>query len=407
MRKIKRITCGAIIGAMLVSMTGCSAEGFFNNLGSQGEKVEEDKESASGELNYPEIEDKVDSINELISEYYYFDVEDNYQEEALYDGIVDGLGDPYSQYFSATEYAALMEENDGEYVGIGATVTQDAETKAVYVVKPMKGSPALEAGLQPGDQIIQVDDLVVLDQELDFIVKKIRGEEGSTAKVIIKREGEEENIEFEIPRRVVENITVEYDMLDNKMGYIEVSQFIDNTPKMFKEALEDLKGQGAKSFIIDLRNNPGGLLTAVNEMCDYFVEGGLIVYTEDKNGNIIDEYKATDGEEINLPTVVLVNENSASASEIFTGCLKDYEKATIVGTTTFGKGIVQSVIPLSDGSAVKLTIAKYFTPDGNDIHEIGIDPDVEIEQPEELIYENDVPYKDDVQLQKAIEVLKK
>ena len=311
-----------------------------------------------------------------------------------------------------------MEDDGGEYVGIGATVSKDVDKGTVYVVKPLRGSPAEAAGLTTGDVFVQIDDIeVTADMELDEVVNYIRGKEGTTAHLKMYREGEPDYLEIDINRQKIQNITVDYEMLDNNIGYISVDQFIENTPEQFKEGIDYVISQGAKGIVIDMRNNPGGLLTAVNEMTDYIIaddaqapgasEPGIQLETKDKDGKIIESYSCEDGHSVDLPMVVLVNGNSASAAEIFTGDMKDYGIATIIGTTTFGKGIVQSVIPLSDGSAVKITIAKYFTPSGNDIHKIGIEPDIEIDVSDEQKRMANIPHDEDPQLQKAIEVLTK
>lgn len=350
------------------------------------------------------VSEKIDEINQLIDQYYYFDVDRDKQEEALYDGIMEGLDDPYSVYYTAEEYADLQEDTSGEYVGIGAVVTMNSDMQ-VEIVRPIKDSPAEEAGLQAGDILVQVDDTEITDQDLSTVVDMIRGEEGTKAHLKIYREGESDYLEFDVERRTVENYTVESEMLDDEVAYISVTQFNDNTAQEFEDAIDARQADGAKAAIIDLRDNPGGLLTAVVDMCDYIMDDGIIVSTKDRDGNILSEYEDSGEHSVDIPLVVLVNGNSASASEIFAGAMKDSGKAVIVGTTTFGKGIVQSVIPLSDGTAVKLTIAKYFTPNGNDIHEKGIEPDYEVELPDEQTSAVNVDRENDTQLQKAQEVI--
>ena len=233
----------------------------------------------------------------------------------------------------------------------------------------------------------------------------IRGEEGTKAHLKIYRQGEPDYLEFDVERRTVENYTVENEMLDDQVGYIAVTQFNDNTAKEFEDAIDEVQANGAKAAIIDLRDNPGGLLTAVIEMCDYIMDDGVIVSTKDRDGNVLGEYKDSGKHSVDIPLVVLVNGNSASASEIFSGAMQDSGKAKLVGTTTFGKGIVQSVIPLDDGTAIKLTIAKYFTPNGNDIHKKGIEPDYVVELPDDKTSAVNIDRADDTQLQKAQEVI--
>ncbi|MDD6400270.1 MAG: S41 family peptidase [Lachnospiraceae bacterium] len=352
-----------------------------------------------------DIVEKTDLINKYIDQLYYFEVDKDKQEEAYFDGIMAGLDDPYSVYYSQEDYSSLQEETSGEYVGIGAVVTQDADM-VISVVRPIKGSPAEEAGIMAEDIIVEIDGEDVQGQDLNVVVKKIRGEEGSVAKVKVYRKSVSDYIEFDVKRRVVENYSVSNEMLEDNIGYIQIEQFYENTGKEFKDAMEQCQKDGAKGIIIDLRDNPGGLLNVVVDMCDYIMEGVTIVSTKDKNGTVLSEFKAEDGKETDIPMVVLINGNSASASEIFSGAMKDTGKAKLVGTTTFGKGIVQSVIPLEDGSAIKLTVAKYFTPNGNDIHEIGVAPDYVVELKDGKTTAVNLDRKEDTQLDKGVEVLK-
>lgn len=351
-----------------------------------------------------DVEKKIDEINTIIDNNYYFDIDRDKQEEALYDGIMEGLDDPYSVYYTKEEYAELNEENSGEYVGIGAVVTQDADM-LVSIVRPIAGSPAEEAGLQAGDILVEVDGTEIVDQELSLVVEMIRGKEGTTAHLRIYRPDEKEYMEFDVPRRVVENVSVTAELLENQVGYVQVTQFYENTGDEFVEAMESLEAQGVKGIIVDMRDNPGGLLNVVVDMCSYLIDGGNVVTIEDKTGSVIQAYRDNDEHRIDIPMVVLVNGNSASAAEIFAGAVQDTGVGKLVGTTTYGKGIVQSVIRLSDGSAVKLTIAKYFTPGGNDIHGKGIEPDYEVKLPDDRSSAVEIDREDDTQLQKAQEVI--
>ncbi|MGN0367312.1 MAG: S41 family peptidase [Wujia sp.] len=414
MRKYSKRVCACILTMAFALLTiGCQEEdkrGITNSSIDVQTTADADKEETTEPVVASELwEDddvnrKVKEINELIDNYFYFDVDREAQEEALYDGIMDGLDDPYSVYYTPEEYADLQEDTSGEYVGIGAVVTEN-EDMNVMIVRPIKDSPAEEVGLQAEDIIVEVDGTAITDQELSVVVDMIRGEEGTTAHLKIYRQGESDYLEFDVPRRVVENYTVSSEMLDEQVGYLEITQFNDNTAKEFIEAFEECQDKGAQAMIIDLRDNPGGLLTSVVEICDYIMDDGMIVYTEDKNGKVIGKFEDTGKHSVDIPLVVLVNGNSASASEIFSGAMQDTGKAEIVGTTTFGKGIVQSVIPLEDGSAVKMTIAKYFTPNGNDIHEKGIEPDVVVELPDKKTTAVNIERKDDTQLQKAQEII--
>lgn len=393
--------------AMTLSLAGCSAPNLSmkDNTGgkTQAEEGKQNGKDVSEMFEDKDVQAKVNEINQYIDYYYYFDIDPEVQEESFYDGIMNGLDDPYSVYYTKEEYQDLLEDNSGEYFGVGAVVTQDSTMK-VTVVRPIKGSPAEAAGIKADDIIVEVDGTEITDQELSLVVEMIRGEKGTTAHIKVYRPSEDKYLEFDIKRAEVENVSVDYRMLDNNVGYISVTQFYENTPKEYKEAVEDLEKQGAKGLIVDLRDNPGGLLNAVVDMCAYTLDGGNIVTTKDRDGKITSSFDDKDDHCIDIPMVVLVNGNSASASEIFAGAMKDTDTAELVGTTTFGKGIVQSILPLSDGTAIKITVSKYFTPGGNDIHEIGIEPDYEVELEDRTNAVN-LDYEDDLQLQKAEEVI--
>ena len=366
--------------------------------------TEENKPADGALLDDPEVEQKIDEINLYIDLYYYNEIDREKQEEALYDGIMQGLDDPYAGYYTPEEFSELQEDSSGEYVGVGALLTQGTD-KLVTVVRPLKGSPAEEAGLLAEDVIVEVDDKSVEGVELELVVKWIRGEENTTAHLYVYRPSTQEYLDFYITRRVVENYTVSSEMLDDQIAYIKVDQFNENTDEEFDEQLEALRKQSAKGVIIDLRDNPGGLVSSVVNMCNSIMSEGVIVSTKDRNGKQTSCYKADNTKSCDLPIVVLVNGNSASASELFSGAMQDTGNATIVGVQTYGKGIVQSVIPLSDGSAIKLTVAKYFTPNENDIHTVGITPDVIVELPDGRENAVNIDRAEDTQLDKAIEIL--
>ena len=366
--------------------------------------TEENKPADGALLDDPEVEQKIDEINLYIDLYYYNEIDREKQEEALYDGIMQGLDDPYAGYYTPEEFSELQEDSSGEYVGVGALLTQGTD-KLVTVVRPLKGSPAEEAGLLAEDVIVEVDDKSVEGVELELVVKWIRGEENTTAHLYVYRPSTQEYLDFYITRRVVENYTVSSEMLDDQIAYIKVDQFNENTDEEFDEQLEALRKQSAKGVIIDLRDNPGGLVSSVVNMCNSIMSEGVIVSTKDRNGKQTSCYKADNKKSCDLPIVVLVNGNSASASEIFSGAMQDTGNATIVGVQTYGKGIVQSVIPLSDGSAIKLTVAKYFTPNENDIHTVGITPDFIVELPDGRENAVNIDRAEDTQLDKAIEIL--
>ena len=282
---------------------------------------------------------------------------------------------------------------------------QDADTGEVKVLRCYEGGPGAEAGLLPEDVLIQVNGENVAGMELSEVVDLVKSSEGGTASLIISREGESDYLEINVPLEEVNIPVVEYEMLEDNIGYISIYEFTGQAVSQYEEAFEELQSQGMKRMIIDVRNNPGGLLTSVCDLLEDMLPEGLMVYTEDKDGKR-QEYTCDGENELEMPLVVLVNGNSASASEIFAGAIQDYGTGTIVGTTTFGKGVVQSLIPFTDGSAIKTTTAKYYTPSGRCIHGTGIEPDVEVELTEGLEQKSELTYEEDNQLQTAVETVK-
>ena len=348
---------------------------------------------------------KAKAIENLIDKYYLDKIDNDELESYLYKGLMAGLGDPYSTYYTAEEYKELTEDTEGVYRGIGVTMQKDVSTGAVTVVKCFEGAPGAEAGLQPQDQLVKVNGEDITDKELSEVVKMIKTSESDTVTLTILREGESDYREVEVTLDTVEAPMVEHEMLDNKIGYITINQFAETTASQYETALEDLNNQGMERLIVDVRDNPGGLLTSVCDVLDSMLPEELLVYTEDKNGKK-SEYNATGTDQFDKPMVILVNGNSASAAEIFSGALQDYKVAKLVGTTTFGKGIVQQIFNLSDGSAVKMTISKYYTPSGRCIHGTGLEPDIEVDLPDELKNQVSIDKSEDPQLQKAIETVK-
>ena len=347
-----------------------------------------------------EVAGKAESIQKVIDKYYLEEEQTKDVQEGVYKGMLEALGDPYSVYYTKEEYDSFQESYEGQYCGIGASLIQNADTGVITIVKAFDGSPAKEAGIQTDDIIYKVDGEEVTGVDLTEVVSKVKGLEGTTVKLTILR-GKEEK-ELELVRKTISVPTVEYEMLENNMGYITISEFDEITVQQWNEAYEALKSQGMTSLIVDLRNNPGGGLSVVANILDTILPEGTIVYHEDKYGHR-EEYTSDEEHKIEVPLAVLVNGNSASASEIFAGAVKDYKIGTLIGTTTFGKGIVQQMIGLGDGSAMKVTISKYYTPSGVCIHGTGIEPDVTLE------FDSDKYLEDgsDNQLQKAIEVLSK
>lgn len=350
-----------------------------------------------------EAVDKLDEIYNAINIYYYEDFTKENLEESLYKGLVEGLNDPYSVYYTKEEYEDMMVSTTGTYYGIGAGLSQNMDTMIVTITKVYRGTPAEEAGLKNGDIIISVEDLDATSMEVSELVQHIRGEAGTKVHMTIYRESTEETLEFDVERRHVELPSIEGEMLENNIGYIQITEFQSKTDEQFEEMLLGLKEQGMQGLIVDVRANPGGLLSSVVNLCDFILPEGLVVYVEDSFGNK-EEY-VSDKAAVQIPMVVLIDENSASASEIFAGALKDFQYATLVGKTTYGKGIVQNIIPLSDDDAVKLTTAKYFTPSGNYIHGVGIAPDVEVEYEYTGPVDEDYNKIYDSQFVKALEIM--
>lgn len=381
----------------------------------EDKETEQQKEISVSSLdidNYQEIVKKLEAMDELIDQVYLEDVKNVDFADGIYKGFVASLGDPYSTYYTAAEYTALQESSSGVYFGIGASVSQDAKTGIITIVKPFVTGPAYKVGIKPGDILAKVNGEEVTGMDLSAVVSKMKGKSGTQVKISIVREGENELLEFTVTRKKIEVPTIEYQMLSDKIGYITITEFDEITVPQFDAAVSDLEKQKMKALIVDVRNNPGGRLDAVVSILDRILPPKLLVYTEDKY-NRREERFAKDKTKVTVPMAVLINGNSASASEIFAGTLQDYKTATIVGTQSFGKGIVQTVIPYSDengkpdGTAVKLTISKYYTPNGRNIHGTGIKPDVEVKLEEKLQKEVIIPVDKDNQLQKAVSLLKK
>ena len=342
---------------------------------------------------------KIDVIETLIDENFYLDeVSAEVLREGAYDGIVAALDDIYSVYYTPEEAEEVFQQSEGIYYGIGAYVQMDTVTGYAKITGTIKDTPAEEAGLQAGDILYKVNGEDMAGLDVSQVVLHIKGEEGTTVHLTLVRGNE--YVEVDVERRKIESPTIEYSMLDDGMGYVQITEFDDVTVNQFQEAVAALEKENIKGLILDLRGNPGGNLYSVVDIADMLLDQGIILYTEDKQGRK-EVYNSGNGTIIDVPMVVLVDGNSASASEVLSGALKDHGKATLVGTTTFGKGIVQTIRTLKDGSAIKLTISAYYTPAGTNIHGTGIEPDVVVEFDGES-YRSD-GY--DNQLEKAKEVL--
>lgn len=347
---------------------------------------------------------KLQLIEELFDKYYLDeDIDKTDVPDNLYYMMVASLGDKYSTYYSPEAYKEATADRKGIYYGIGAYVSMNEDIGYPVISSVMDDSPALEAGVRADDIIYEVEGENIGGLTLDEVIALIKGEEGTYVNVtFIRNESEEVNLDIE--RRAIESTTVKYKMLENNIGYIQLTAFETVSEKQFKEAKEDLESQGMESLILDLRGNPGGNLTTVVSIARQLLPEGLIIRTENRNGEGESFY--SDGfNEFKLPMVVLVNGHSASASEVLTGALQDYEMATIVGTTTYGKGIVQETITLTDGSAIKLTTESYYTPKGRSLHGVGIEPDVEVQFDADAYYDSNGEV--DNQINAAVEILTK
>lgn len=350
---------------------------------------------------------KVMQTEKYIKNNYLRDTNDEDLLNGQLKGLVASLEDPYSSYLTEEEFTRLLEQTSGSFGGIGVVVTP-GEDNLITVVSPVKGTPGERAGIRTGDKIIRVNGKEFTGETMEDAVKEMKGEPGTEVKIDMIRKIDESNVEeiqIKITREEIRVETVRSELIEKDIGYINLSSFDDKTYIDFKKELDEFETKEIKGLVLDLRNNPGGLLNVAAEIADEFLGKGDIVYTETKDGKR--EYLKSDKGQVKYPIVVLVNEGSASASEILAGAIKDRDRGKIVGTTTFGKGVVQILQDLPDGSGLKLTISEYFTPSGINIHGIGIEPNVEVENKQDLAELGPGNLKEDIQLQKAIEVLKK
>lgn len=344
------------------------------------------------------------AIQAIIDKYYLGEQDKEKMQEGAIKGYVEALEDEYTEYISAEEMKDYQEQLLGNYVGIGIYMTSNTEYNLIQVLTPIKESPAYEAGILPGDLILSVDGVEYKATDMTVAANNIKGEEGTKVKIKILRKDEE--LEFELTRRKVVTNPIEEEILEGNIGYLAITSFDEGTGEEFKKKFEDLQSKNIKSLVIDLRNNGGGLVSEAIEIADYITEKGqTLLITVDKN-NKEEITKAKDDPIIKMPVVVLTNENTASASEILAGALKDCEKATIIGTKTYGKGVIQQLLTLNNGAGLKITVEEYFTPNRSKIHKIGIEPDEVVELPEDIETPLLVERKDDTQLNRAIEILK-
>lgn len=390
-----RFSAGVLTGVLAAVLIMCSVWGVRQVISNiRGGDYTSENVSES------DVDDKLDLISSLIEDYYLY--EDDIDKEDLIDGIYSGyagaLGDPYTEYYDEEETEALYESTSGEFSGIGATMSQSLDSGEITISNVYEDSPADKAGMKSGDIIYKVDGRSVSGQDLETVVSWIKGERGTDVVIHVLRNGEE--LELTATRDIIEVQTVSHEMKDGQIGYILISEFDSVTYDQFVAALDDLESQGMQGLVIDLRGNPGGNLTTVTDMLKLLLPEGTIVSTKDKYGNT-EEITCDGKHEFTKPLAVLVNQYSASAAEIFSGAIQDYGTGTIVGMTTYGKGVVQQLMDLGDGTCLKVTIAEYYTPSGRSINGTGVTPDVEVEYE----YDENNPEADN-QLDKALEVVR-
>ena len=379
---IKGALAGALLTLLVVSLAACGLQHIDEGIISS------------------DTETKLSHLKKLIDETYLHDVKEKDLNEGIYKGYIEGLGDQYSAYYDKKETKELTESLDGSFSGIGAVMTQDASSGVITITRVYDDSPAKKAGIKAGDVLYRVEEKTVTGKDLDKVVSWIKGKKGTKVNLTLLRGTNSDKIKVTATRDVINVETVKYKVLENQIGYISISEFDSVTGDQFAKALKQLQKKNIKGLVVDLRNNPGGSLSTVCDILDSILPKGLIVYTKDKNGKK-EEYTSDEKHRLNLPMSVLVNGQSASASEIFAGAVQDYGKAEIVGTQTYGKGVVQNLFDLKDGTCVKLTTSEYFTPKGRNIDGKGITPDVKIEYK----YNAKDP-KADNQLDKAVSVVK-
>ena len=350
------------------------------------------------------ISNSINTIQRVLENYYLNDMDEEKMKERAIQGYVSALNDPYTVYIPKEEMEEYTANLMGNYVGIGIYMGVNSEKNTIEVIMPIKGSPAEQGGILPGDTIISVDGIKYTAESVDIAADAIKGKEGSTVKLEILRAQEIKT--FEITRKKVVINPIEAKIMKNNIGYIQITSFDEETAESFKIKFEELKNQGITSLIIDLRNNGGGLVDETLEIADYIVpKGKELLVTLDKNKK--EEIKKAEQDVlIDIPIVVLVNENSASSSEILAGALQDLDEATIVGMTTYGKGVIQELLSFKDGSGLKVTTHEYYTPNRNKINGIGIQPDETVKLPETVENILYVEENEDTQLKKAIEILK-
>ncbi len=404
---MKRV--GKVLGVLLLmALTGVASVGFVYQQGItiQGKKLVDETE-------WNQVQEELMAFSKLkymenfVQETFLYETDEDRLREYEIKGMVAGLEDPYSYYLTPEEFQQYVEDQVGSFYGIGVYVVP-TEDNLITVVSPIEGTPGYEAGIQPGDKIIRVNGIDFTGETLNEAVKEMRGDLGTEVTVTILRvdsENKREIFDLTLVRAEINEMTVSSELLEEGIGYIRIMQFMDQTDEDFKAAYNDLKDQGATAILIDLRYNPGGLLDSAVEIADFLLGEQMITYTKTKAGEVEEFY--SDIRKVELPFAFLSNGGSASASEVLMGACKDTGKALIIGEQSFGKGIVQEIIPLNDGSGITLTIAEYFTPNNRNIHGIGIAPDIEVATPEDFGRIDPKERENDPQLVEGIKQLLK
>ena len=360
--------------------------------------------SVSAKSNNKDISNKLDKYREIIDKYYLGEVDESKLEEGAIKGYIEGLDDPYTEYISKDDMDTYLDDTMGNFVGIGIYMIKNTKYDKIQVLSTIKGSPAENAGIQSGDLIVSVDGVEYKADDMTAVSNKIKGEEGTKVTVELLRGSE--NVKYELTRSKVKVNQVEGKVISDDIGYIKFTSFDETTAEDFKKQYQELAKKNIKSLIIDLRNNGGGIVDKALEIADYIADkDSVLLYEVDKN-NKETVRKAKTDPIINMPIVILTNENTASASEILAGALKDLGKAKTVGTTTYGKGVIQQILKLNDGSGLKITIEEYQTPNKNKINKVGIEPDEKVELPDSVESIFTIKESEDTQLQKAIDMLK-
>ena len=359
-----------------------------------------DVQSGQTQYSYDSYEDKIDNILQYLAAYYNGEIDEQAVEDSIASGVLNGIGDKYAKYYTKEEFQRMMEDSSGEYSGVGISVVLE-DNGQIVVYKVFPGTPAEAAGVHAMDVIVAADGVRDFE-DLDALVAIVRGEEGTTVDITFSRDGEEYQTTLE--RKTIITPSVEIQMLDNNIGYLAISSFDKATVSQFNDALKALEDQGMEALIIDVRDNPGGDYDAVVAMADRVLPAGTIITTRNKEG-IVREETSDEEHQVTVPMAVLINANTASASELFSGAIQDYHLGYIVGETSYGKGVVQSIFRLNDGSGMKFTTEKYYTPSGRCVDGEGVIPDYAVEIPMEAYEDGIITEEEDLQLQKAIELL--